>query len=91
MKYCYSIALDDESDLDAVKYEALWEASESEKCSLEKMIKLLTQRLEDITQLAEEAEKHCAENEIKRQEIEQEIEAQKKASEVSSKYVCSKK
>ena len=51
-------------------------------------MQILTKRLEDISELAEETEKHCAENEAKRQEIEEQIEAKKKASQMSTKYVC---
>lgn len=51
------------------------------------MLEMLNKRLDDILEMAEEAEKHCDDNETKRKEINAQIEAQKQEVETSSKYV----
>ncbi|GIX94092.1 uncharacterized protein CDAR_394601 [Caerostris darwini] len=65
--------------LDAEKYKALWEVSEYQKQSLYEMVRVLAERLDDIMQKAEEAEKHCLENKNRRNELEEQLQVQKEA------------
>ncbi|GIY05822.1 uncharacterized protein CEXT_626571 [Caerostris extrusa] len=68
-----------EEKLDAEKYKALWEVSEYQKQSLYEMVRVLAERLDDIMQKAEEAEKHCLENKNRRNELEEQLQVQKEA------------
>ncbi|XP_054719174.1 uncharacterized protein LOC129228519 [Uloborus diversus] len=74
-----------EDELDASRYKALWEASECEMQSFQEMVGSLTSRLEDIVREAEEAEKHCMENESRYAELQQQIEEQKATAKTAAK------
>ncbi|KAF8772029.1 Coiled-coil domain-containing protein 13 [Argiope bruennichi] len=74
-----------EEKFDAEKYKTLWETSEYQKQSLYEMVRVLTERLNDVMKKADEAGKHCQENQEKKCELEEQLEVQKEARLASAK------
>ncbi|GFS42901.1 uncharacterized protein TNIN_93691 [Trichonephila inaurata madagascariensis] len=65
--------------MNAGKYKALWEVSEYQKQSLYEMVRLLAERLDEVLKKAEEAEKHCLDNQERKEDLEKQLEIQKEA------------
>ncbi|GFU56004.1 uncharacterized protein TNCV_1557581 [Trichonephila clavipes] len=74
-----------EEKMNAGKYKALWEVSEYQKQSLYEMVRLLAERLDEVLKKAEEAEKHCLDNQERKEELEKQLEIQKEARLASAK------
>ncbi|GFS88434.1 uncharacterized protein NPIL_89911 [Nephila pilipes] len=80
-----------EEKLESGKYKALWEVSEYQKQSLYEMVRLLAERLDGVMKKAEEAEKHCLDNQERKQELEKELETQKETRLASAKAAKAEK